>query len=282
MRKLLRAGFFRIRKTVVFGFALLSSILLGITNGVISNCFDQELENGEVTFLLFLIMAIFVSLSNDKAAARNKVITGHTKGKIYLADTLLNIFACVIMLLIYLLLTGIICYQILLDIPIAILLESLGGLVLACVAYVTILTFISSLIRSKAVAAIVCLFLATFIFFGAYYTGFCLSQVEYGMMEYQDESGNVIEERVKNPRYVEGVKRTVFLVIHDILPQGQVDSYYLYLDKYVKYEDWSDAEIANATYAVLANKSFYPIYSVSLSALLICIGWMIVRKRDIK
>lgn len=282
MSKLLRAGFFHRRKSILFWATLLFSLACGIIYAVIC-LMSNSIEDGIFLLAMFLVMSIYVSLSTgserSNGVIRNKVITGHTKWTIFMSEIIMNIVICALMMLLFLVPFVIVgCYRLFTNIPVDTLLYVLLGLVLVSVLYAAVFTLISYLVKSKAVGSIMCIFLTAAIMVGAYYCESALGQVEYITITIPDSS---TEEIIENPNYVGGTARDVLKAANCVLPQGQTDGYLLYLYILNKNVDTSSEGVITH-FEDYTNISVYPLCSVLLTIFIVGVGWITVRKRDLK
>lgn len=286
MSKLLRAGFFHRRKSILFWATLLFSLAYGIIYAAIC-LMSNSIEDGVFLLAMFLVMSIYVSLSTgserSNGVIRNKVITGHTKWAIFMSEIIMNIVICALMMLLFLVPFVIVgCYRLFTNIPVDTLLYVLLGLILVSVLYAAVFTLISYLVKSKAVGSITCIFLTAAIMVGAYYCELALGQVEYMTITISDSSTEEItEEIIENPNYVGGMARDVLKAANCVLPQGQTDGYLLYLYILNKNVDTSSEGVITH-FEDYTNISVYPFCSVLLTIFIVGVGWITVRKRDLK
>ena len=181
MNRLLKAALYRLKLQKLFWVLLVASFVCGVVFGIVSVS-ENDLDGLFVT-PLFLIMSIYVSLSigqeyND-ATIRNKVIVGHTKGKIFVSELIINAFVCLVMMLAFILPAFICCYSTLLsNTTVDKMLMTLICLLLASVVYAAIFTLISCLISQKAIGVILCILIVFAMAFGANRLEFSIFLVE--------------------------------------------------------------------------------------------------------
>lgn len=235
MRNLLHADLVRLRRDRSFW--LCAAFIIVITVGVCVNQYYYQVNyNAQVVFdklflsfamLIGFALAVFTSLfvgtEYSDGTIRNKVVVGHAKAEIYLA----NFFSCAIAgLLLDLIFIGVIScvglpmFGFFHEEPSMVLLLTLDGLLLT-IAYAALYTMLSMLISSKAVNSIISLLLV--------FCGTLAAAVLYSrMQEPEFISGMVMTvdgisdgETWPNPLYLQPRVRALCELILDLLPSGQ-------------------------------------------------------------
>lgn len=238
MRKLLSAGFARLRKSKTLGVILLTLFLIQCLSIYVNYremelypdytatldgiCFNYAIYIG-VAIAIFC--SLFLGTEYSDGTIRNKLMIGHTRVSIYFSSLILCCTASVL-----------ICFagilpSIVPGIPILGLphmgLAKAALLVLcsilAAAAYASLFTLAAMLIHGKAVSSVITILAAITLLMIA-------SGVQNGLMQpeiwddyiYQDENGEVITEPAHpNPYYVRGAKREFYEFLLDVLPSGQ-------------------------------------------------------------
>lgn len=229
----------------------------------------EILDNGYFgyTMVIGAAMALFGSLfvgtEYSDGTIRNKLIVGHSRTEIYLANLIINIGAALFLCLCFLIpVTAI-------GIPLLgawktgahIILWMLFGTLFLAAAYSAVFTMFSMIGGSKAAvltASIICmiaLFLAAVVVEAKldapeYITGYSMSQE--GGMELRSEP---------NPKYLTDEERAFYQVVYDILPTGQSIQYSIMTAIHL----WQ-----------------MPLYSVMISVAATGAGIAIFRRKDIK
>ena len=260
MNRLLKAALYRLKLQKLFWVLLVASFVCGVVFGIVSVS-ENDLDGLFVT-PLFLIMSIYVSLSigqeyND-ATIRNKVIVGHTKGKIFVSELIINAFVCLVMMLAFILPAFICCYSTLLsNTTVDKMLMTLICLLLASVVYAAIFTLISCLISQKAIGVILCILIVFAMAFGANRLEFSIFLVENITIEQTNELGEIIgEEVIPNPNYVGGMARQIYMAADSLIPNGQANNLMTYLEITSDNTGNNGAQIFSEEMLPL-----YPIYS---------------------
>ena len=235
MNKLLAANFMRLKKSRIFWLCMLFMAGLAVVM-VISN-YRALTEGSEITLesmafaftpfagiVISCFVSLFIGTEYSDGTMRNKIIIGHTRSAIYLADFITTAVAGVLMCVSYLVV------YIGFGVPVtgwftcemkSLVLVLFCALVLS-VTLSALFTWIAMVNQSKAVAAVVSVLLAFVLLFTASYILNRLSEPEYQGGYYMDESGKLRQqEETKNPRYLKGTKRDVYEFCNDFLPGGQ-------------------------------------------------------------
>lgn len=235
MSKLLSANFMRLKKDKFFWIGMTFMFAAGIffpvmkyadmkQTGAINN-----IDNGFFGCTLFIgiVMAVFCSLfigtEYSDGTMRNKIVIGHKRAYIYLANFITSAIVSIAMSIMFFL--PFLCIGVPLlgffemDMKL-VLLFSLAALVLA-VAFSSIFTLISMLNRNKAITAIICILLAVlFLVVGAQMNKM-LSEPKTNMGLAMTETGQEYEE-IPNPKYLEDKERNIVQFFYDFVPGGQV------------------------------------------------------------
>lgn len=226
MSRLLMSNFSRLKKGKLMWIYLYTMLFIGLFTILNANS-DVEIENliFVVTIINGFLSAVFTSLfigtEYSDGTLRNKLIIGHKRTTIYLANLITVLIVTTITAIAYL-------------VPvIAIGLPKQGGitmtaegfLILVGLSIVTMIlfdalyTFLSMLISGKAMASVTCLLTAiVLLFINALMFSALTEPKEYILHDAEDITG---EEVFPNPAYITGVKREVYQFITDVSPMGQ-------------------------------------------------------------
>ena len=189
----------------------------------------NNLDNGFFGCALFIgiLTAVFCSLYTgteySDGTMRNKIVIGHKRRDIYLANFITSavtgIAMCAVFFLPYLCIGIPLLGFFELDIS-RILLFALTVFVLA-VAFTAVFTMIAMLNHNKTVSAVVCILLA----FGLLLTGAFLSAQLQAPKVFEipsvDEDNLPIMKEVPNPAYCKGTERIITQTLLDVFPGGQ-------------------------------------------------------------
>ena len=166
--------------------------------------------------------------STERGAIRNKLMAGHSRNSVYLAGLLCSIVGS--LFLVFAACFGALAFG----------LPLIGGfqltaraiaLLLLCgvgvtVVYASVYTLLSLLISSRALSVAACLLTSIVLMSFSQKIFSALEQPEHILSQYVfTENGATLLENAGegplNPDYVDGVQRTVFQFINDLLPTGQ-------------------------------------------------------------
>ena len=276
MRRLLSAGFAGLRKNKVLWACVLGAFLISlciVLNGVRRNArfsVDRPLDHyffnflPMVGFLWAAFSGLYVGADYDHGLLRNKLVVGHTRVSVYLANLAVSIAAAILMLAAWFVggLAGIpflgswsmswpqlVCV--------------LGLSLLTTASFCAILMAVEMCIPSRAISAVVSLGLALGLLF-------CASSLYNSLCEPEFTQGYVFVDGVvhwegptPNPVYISGAKRTLFLALVNLLPTGQ---HILIADN-----DWG-----------MMNLPLMAGGSLGLAALATLGGLMVFRRQNIK
>lgn len=276
MYKLLSANFLRLRKSKVFWGCLVLAFAYAVAF-MLNGCRQALADTTEYVYFLdqyyfhfALSMGAFVAVLGSmlfasecsEGALRNKIIVGHTKAQVYLAN-LLCTFAAALLLLLAWGIGGLIGVPVLgwWKTSADQLLVYLLITVLFMAALCSLFTFVQSLSPNGTVAAIacLCLFAGLFIFSGIISNALAQPEMTSGVII--TSSGMSMGEPEPNPEYVSGAVRAAYEFIADALPTGQ------------------GLQVASVS---VTHPARMMMMSVVLSALITLCGVILFRKKDLK
>lgn len=245
VNKLLSANFMRLRKNKVFWGSIIFMAAAGLYYpigrymGMKHDGYAARLEDGFficavfAAVLISVFCSLFVGTEHSEGTIRNKMIIGHKRTDIYLANLLTNMAAGTVMCLVWF--AAYLCA----GIPLlgffetnggAILLLTIAVLILSC-AFSALFTMASMINASKAGSAVVCMLGVFLLLFAGAYLNARLQEPEtYPVYDYGvvgEDAGDMaagMQEMVaeeKNPHYVGGTKRKVYEFLYDFTPGGQ-------------------------------------------------------------
>lgn len=237
MRKLLSANFSRLWKNKTFWLcmgAMLVYALVYMLNGVRQATvsltqYHRSLDDYYFQFALAIGMfaalfcSMFLGTEYSDGTIRNKLITGHTRASVYLANLVVTFVATLLMIAVWLVaaLVGVPALGFW-EMGVPHLLGYLLTAVFFVASFSSIFTFISMLSANKTVtvAISIFLFLGLLIMASMMYNG--LQQPEMASsVELTMDGGMQMGEQQPNPAYVSGAKRVFYEFMLDFLPTGQ-------------------------------------------------------------
>ena len=236
MRKLLAANFLRLKREKAFLAGLLFMLAVGIlypllisynnAKGAYQNHIDDGFFSSAV--LIGIVLAVFVGLfvgtEYSDGAIRNKILVGHSRRAVYLA----NLVTCMaggfaLCAAFYLPMLGLglpLLGGFEMDLRRALL--TTAAIFFLSAAYASVFTLIAMLSQNKAVTAVLCILTAVIFLVVGFQIYNRLSEPEV-YPNYVYEVGGAVGESVEmeNPRYLKGAKRQVYEFFFDFLPGGQ-------------------------------------------------------------
>lgn len=237
MRKLLRANLFRLLRDRVFQLALAVMFLLGTALPVIHAL--DNLNNGEAwtpdascfvfaipaPILLSVVTALFVGSEYSEGTLRNKIIAGHRRPVIYLANLTVGAAAGLAVCFAYLLPHTILSLTLLgrfeNGMQTLLLYAALNAALSA--AFAALFTLIAMLCPNKAYSTAGCILLVFALLFAGVSITSALNEPEYySGYSYTENGVTTTEEPMRNPNYLEGTKRRVYEFMQDFTPGGQM------------------------------------------------------------
>lgn len=311
MLNLLHSEIYRLRHDCIFYILLCAAVLSGVVYGITASegSFDDMF-----VVPLFAISAVYISLSVGREYAdgtlRNKIIVGKKKTDIFAVKLIVNIAVSIIDVTAFLIpCTALLSVNVLSKIPNSVLLWTLLGFLLLNISWAVIFTFVSLLISSREIAAILNFILIIAIMFASYQLEFAIGQPEFILNEELsnqpmseeevkqiqngtfagsyateiDDNGvvtyykTVITEKSEqaNPAFVREPFRSIMRGFDSLLPHGQINEYVYQLTVYAYTPDYDSVEDNRRIKA-------FPLYSLVLIAFLSVTGMLLFRKKEIR
>ena len=239
MSKLLSANFLRLRHSRLFWAGMLLMFLFGLLpvlslyNMHVRYGYDTVLDSTlfSYTILIGLVTAIFTSLfvgtDYSDGTIRNKLIVGHTRIAIYLAN-LVTMGAAALLFCLSCLVSTLAFGLPLLGAPVAglqTLCPLLFGSLLLALAFAAIYTMVGMVCSNKAAVAVICLVALMLLMIGSSWVVAMLTEPEFYENYTLTDGEMEVIENVRNPRYPTGVWRDVLEFLNDFLPTGQSMQY---------------------------------------------------------
>ncbi len=240
MNKLLRANFTRLKKSKGFWIGMAAMILYSL-----AFCLNEYLNKIQygyntsmdaaffspyiaVGILIAIFCSLFIGTEYSDGTIRNKLVVGHSRSSIYLANFVVCAVAGLLMNLAYLIATCALGIPLLgllqTDFQIVLLLL-LSGMLLT-VACAAIFSLLSMLNHNKALVAVLCTVLAFAAILCAYLLDSKINAPEFlPSTSVTINSGGqaVVQpgELVPNPSYLNNDERALYQAVMDFLPTGQ-------------------------------------------------------------
>lgn len=219
MMKLLRADFYRMYHSKRIWLCAAVMIVTAIFFVIMQyTAMDYEVPLSRVIFLpmtfygiaMAALVSFFIGDDYSEGVIRNKVVAGRSRSAIYMSNMLCVWSACLVIYTVTILVTvaiggwyfekditqGTFCSYFLLG-------------AFTSIAFGSIFGILSMLVGNKSSSAVVCMFLAFLMLFLCLHTNQAIVQQPY-------KNGMV------NPHYIDGIKRALYEILHDMNPFGQV------------------------------------------------------------
>ncbi len=298
MSKLLRAGFRRYTHSLLFWFGVAVSVGAGIFGGSFANSWYYLDDTYYMVSLLTyaVVISLLIGREFSDGIFRNKIIAGHSKGNIFLSETILALCAMAVMFTLCALCIVLFVTDIFSVIPFWIIALIYVGIFIITIVFVSLFVLVSCCISNKAIAGIVNILLVLALILGGYQLESMLNQPEIyeGYQMSLDENGEMVktEYTFENPNYIRGTLRDVLGVISDISPFNQYCSYEsifsdmpsfpeLTEEEYKFYEEFKSGAYVPSEETVKALTTL-PFYQLALIVILLGSGYIIFRKKDFK
>lgn len=237
MRKLLRANFSRLLHDRTFRLLTALTVFFGVFMTVVNAInvhregavwvMDFRLLNCAILcpILTSVLAALFVGSDYSGGTLRNKLIAGHRRGNLYLANLITCCCAGIILIIAFVIpqgALGLLLGEQIQSAPAKLLMYVALSLVLMF-AFMALFTLIAMLCQNKSHTVAGCILLVfVLLFLGVYITS-ALNEPEYLAGYSYTENGVTVEEpETKNPNYVSGTKRQVYEFMQDFTPGGQM------------------------------------------------------------
>lgn len=274
MIKLLNAGFYRLKKSKIFWSVVVFSVVLALfiiyASGHDMIKYNDVIEVEQlmidyatmVGIIISIFTSLFLGIEYSDGAIRNKISIGHKRVNIYLSNLIITFFTSVVSYLMFLLIMISIGIPMFgkITIPISELLTYIGCIFMMMLSYSSIFTFITMMISSKTITAVVNIILA----FGMLIVAIvCLNILD--TPQYVTNAslidGKMKFEEVLNPKYPSEAKKKFHQTLLDINPAGQ------------------GFQIAGR---ITPNIKVLPIYSLGNVVLFTGLGLILFKKKELK
>lgn len=278
MNKLITANLLRIRKSKSFWGGLLFMVLMAYFVAYqryysaemyqIDYILDNTFFTGAIfgSFALAIFCSLYFGTEYSEGTMRNKVIAGHTRNTIYLANlTAASIVAIVYSTVFFLIHLGIGFFlEGRFDLTLGNLLLLAFGVYMLLLSMAGIYTLIGMLVQNKSIVSLTSILTVVFLVLLAMYSLNKLTEPEM-IPAYTSWNGSPFYEvDTPNPEYVEGTRRKVHEFILQTTPGGQM------------------LQFTSIGAFDLVEPERLPIYSGSLLLITIGLGIPLFYKKDLK
>ena len=285
MFKLLNANFYKLKKDKIFLVMILISFVLSLFavyryQSMVDSIVIDRIITEYMANYFGIIIAIFISVYVGKeytgGTIRNKIISGHKRMHIYLANLIISIFAGLVLEAIYIgtvLLFGTKIYGNLQQ------LMSLGEIFLYTILIVTVYCSIYNLITmfcsDASIALVVCIILFVTMFVVNSIVSQKVNTSRYIVSTYYDEQGQHVIDKQPNPNYPEERELRIYKKIYFLIPTGQADVVHMACSE----SSIIDEEKVNK---IKENLAEMPIYAVGLILVSNIVGLYFFKRQEIR
>lgn len=280
MSRLFHSKVFKAGEIFSVGYAIFALAGSYISNrNVYGDEFEKQLKNGHLLdnlplalalafpIILAVVIGFFIGTEYSDGTIRNKLIAGHSRISIYIANMLTTYIASILIFLtsvIVIYAGGIPLYGNT-SLPFHEYLKAIGVILIAGFAFCSLNTLLCMSIQSKAVGSVTVIILTSVMFMAMMTINSRLNSPEYyDDYSYTDEQSTAIQVvKVKNPHYLSGKKREIYEKISNFLPYTHM--YFL---------------VQNVS---LPDKPYvFPLNSGIMILITTAAGTIIFKKRDLK
>ena len=231
MIKLIKAGFFRLKKDIIFWLFVFSSIGIAVFTLFRYNA-NEEINLDKIVneFIMYigLFIAIFVSIFVGKEYSqgiiRNKIIVGHRRISIFLSNLIISIVASILCEIVYLALVFLIGIPLFgqLQMTLSQFAMILLNTVLVIISFCSIFNFISMICSEITVSTTICIILFITMYVVEASFSLTANTDKYITNTYIDENGvsHIVSQEL-DPNYPGDEKVKQARMIYLSIPQGQ-------------------------------------------------------------
>lgn len=169
-----------------------------------------------------LFNSMFLGTEYSDGTIRNKIAVGHTRTNIYIANLITSFSATLLIMLVWLIgaLSAVPVLGVL-KMSVPNLLIYLFIAVMQAAAFSAVFTFVCMQSTNKAVTVVISVLLFFGLMFFASMTYNALQEPEMTSGVQLTANGIEMSDPTQNPKYISGIKRTIYEFIVDFLPTGQ-------------------------------------------------------------
>lgn len=296
MLKLLRGNFFCLWRNIIFWLCevlIIAMACIFIKNEGMQGSDIMVLKGGQfLSFIIPVFVSFLVGTEYSDGTIRNKIVAGHSRLSIYIAQFLVCMFASFFLLFLYMMAAlGMSQVQ---NLKFVMPVEDLFIAILCCfaaeIAYTALFTLIGMLTGSRGE----CLVLSVLLFMLLFIVGvdipdeIALNGQRYRIVlqEYQDDEAGKTHltnvEVEENVNYLKGTKRKIYYFLNDFLPPCQIERLVKFPDYYTMdleiYEDYPNATVYTEK---ISDIQKFPLYAGLIILLTSISGCFFFCKREI-
>lgn len=281
MSRLLYSCFRRYFKSCLFWLALAGAIVIGALSGV--SVRDRYVLDDWQIIVGFLVYAVLLSLMIGRefgdGAFRNKIISGHTKGNIFVSEYIVALTICLILCAITAGVFVLLNISLFERISMELVAKAIVGFILFVISFITITVSLCMLIAHRVVMVVVAILLVVSSCIISYTIDDMLDMPEF-IQQVQVVDGDLSVENtmVKNPKYIDSPLREQYTTIVRMIPYGQIIHYMKMAEPL--FDPQNVSLILSDEYAATLN--VMPLYSVGTILLFCAIGFWGFKRKPIR
>ncbi|MBE6648138.1 MAG: ABC transporter permease [Ruminococcaceae bacterium] len=280
MTKLLHADFRKCLKGVYFWAGIAESLLCGLFFGLCTrkSPYIDDVYVMPIFIIIASVISLFVGVEHSDGGIRNKLVSGHKKGNIYLSLLIVNIVFSLLSSMVFLGSFSFLQIGRTFVFPKYALVGSALGFILICLTYGIISTLISVLNPRKAIATVCCIIMVFATFAVCYAVEDILLRNEFIHIIEHNEDGTETEHLFNNPKYVGGIPRKILEFTEKAIPFGALKKYLFVISGC--FNPLLVTLSLSEEKAVLLN--ILPLYSVGVSIFFSTLGYLAFGKKELK
>lgn len=232
MHKLLNAGFYRLIKNKIFWGTIIITLCIDwfcLSNiNMLGGSIELLIMNhiGIIGFFISVFTTMFVGLEYANGTIRNKIVSGHSRIKIYISNLIISIIVGLIIEIVYILFIFVIGSRILnkiqLILPVIEFAKLLLHIVLIIVMYSTIFNCITLLCNDITISTVLCIICVFIMFLADLFFSQIVHSEKYKYMTNYNENGEPYREIIGvNPDYPGETKIQIVKIIRNFIPVSQ-------------------------------------------------------------
>ena len=281
MSRLLYSGFRRYFKSHLFWLALAGAIVIGVLSGV--SVRNRYVLDDWLIIVGFLVYAVLLSLMIGRefgdGAFRNKIISGHTKGKIFVSEYIVALTTCLILCAITAVVFALLNISLFQRIAMELVAKAIVGFILFVISFITITVSLCMLIAHRVVMVVVAILLVVSSCIISYTIDDKLDRPEF-VQQVQAVDGELSVESTmeKNPGYIDSPLREQYTTIVRLIPYGQIIHYMKMAEPL--FDPQNVSLVMTDEYAATLN--VMPLYSVGTILMFYAIGFWGFKRKPIR
>ena len=282
MTKLLRAGISRYMKSVAFWVIVAISLILGLIAGAVTD-YNSSINMLGLLIVIAIMISLMIGTEFSDGIVRNKLIMGHSKGKVFLSELLLSMISSTVLFAVGYGAFIVFNFHRCDSMEAGEIAVGAVGLLMMHLSFAAICTAVCFFIPyNSTIAAIINITLVIVMAIITLFLYYKFTEPEYYHATYDynyDENGHIVEQVIEgepNPKYIptDSAEYTVLRTAYYLMPCGQLTDYQFALSDFW-FRDYPDERRLN-------DLKTAPLYSLMTTGLFTAAGILIFRKKDLR